>query len=192
MSPEAPSRPNPRVWNRRLHRWGAVAIGVPFLLIIGTGLLLQVKKQVPWVQPPELRTEVREPSVSYDRLMELARAVPEAGIRSWGDVDRIDVRPGKGMLKLIGISKWELQMDIATGEVLQVAYRRSDFIETLHDMSWIHSSAKLWLGVPVGLIVLGLWLTGAYMWWVHYQGRKRGRRDPRHRAPALAPDRGDP
>lgn len=175
MPPAGPSRPNPRVWNRRLHRWGAVAIGVPFLLIIGTGLLLQVKKQVAWVQPPELRTEVRAPSVPYDRLLALAREVPEAGISSWDDVDRIDVRPGKGILKLIGTNQWEIQMDIATGAVLQVAYRRSDFIETLHDMSWIHSSAKLWLGVPVGLIVLGLWATGAYMWSVHYRGRKRGR-----------------
>ena len=72
VPPAGPSRPNPRVWNRRLHRWGAVAIGVPFLLIIGTGLLLQVKKQVAWVQPPELRTEVRAPSVPYDRLLALA------------------------------------------------------------------------------------------------------------------------
>jgi hypothetical protein len=175
MSTDTPHRPNPRFWNRRLHRWGAVAIGVPFLVVICTGLLLQVKKQVTWVQPPELRTEAREPSVPYELLMERARAVPEVDITSWDDIDKIDVRPGKGMLKLIGKNRWELQMDIATGEVLQVAYRRSDFIETLHDMSWIHGSAKLWLGVPMGLIVLGLWLTGGYMWLVHLKGRRRAR-----------------
>lgn len=175
MSFATPQRPNPRVWNRRLHRWGALVIGIPFLLVICTGLLLQVKKQVPWVQPAELRTEAREPSVSYELLLERARAVPEAGITSWDDIDKVDVRPGKGMLKLIAKNQWELQMDIATGEVLQVAYRRSDFIETLHDMSWIHASAKLWLGVPMGLIVLGLWLTGGYMWLVHLKGRRRSR-----------------
>lgn len=175
MRTDTPHRPNPRVWNRRLHRWGAVTIGIPFLVVICTGLLLQVKKQVAWVQPPELRTEAREPSVPYSLLMERARAVPEAGIASWDDIDKIDVRPGKGMLKLIAKNRWELQMDIATGEVLQVAYRRSDFIETLHDMSWIHGSAKLWLGVPMGLIVLGLWLTGGYMWLVHLRGRRRAR-----------------
>ncbi|MFN2317539.1 MAG: PepSY domain-containing protein, partial [Gemmatimonadales bacterium] len=164
-----------RVWNRRLHRWGAAAVGIPFLVIICTGLLLQVKKQVTWVQPVELRTEAREPSVPYALLMERARAVPEAGISSWDDIDKVDVRPGKGMLKLIAKNHWEIQMDIVTGEVLQVAYRRSDFIETLHDMSWIHGSAKLWLGVPIGLIVLGLWLTGGYMWFVHLRGRRRAR-----------------
>lgn len=176
MPPAGSSRPNPRVWNRRLHRWGALAIGIPFLVVIVTGLVLQVKKQVRWVQPAERQTEVRTPTVPYSVVMENARRVPEAGIQSWEDIDKIDVRPGKGMLKLIAKNRWELQMDIATGEVLQVAFRRSDWIETFHDMSWIHGSAKLWLGVPVGLVVLGLWLTGVYMWWVHYQGRKRGRR----------------
>ncbi len=181
MSADAGHRPNPRVWNRRLHRWGAIAVALPFLVVLLTGVLLQTKKQVPWVQPPERTTEARVPSVPFDILMERARAVPEAGITSWDDVDKLDVRPGKGMLKLIGKNRWELQMDIATGEVLQVAFRRSDFIETLHDMSWIHGSAKLWLGVPVGLIVLGLWGTGMYMWWVHNRVKHR------HRVAARSP-----
>ncbi|MDP1805799.1 MAG: PepSY-associated TM helix domain-containing protein, partial [Acidimicrobiales bacterium] len=175
MSTDTSHRPNPRVWNRRLHRWGAVAIGLPFLVVICTGLLLQVKKQVTWVQPAEQRTDARVPTVPYEVLLERAMAVPEAGITGWGDVDRLDVRPGKGMLKLVAKNNWEIQMDIATGEVLQVAYRRSDFIETLHDMSWIHGSDKLWLGVPIGLIVLELWLTGGYMWLVHWRGRRRSR-----------------
>jgi hypothetical protein len=175
MSDPPRHRPNPRVWNRRLHRWGAVAIGIPFLAVIVTGVTLQVKKQVRWVQPAERQTAARIPTVPYSVVLENARAVPEAGIRSWDDIDKIDLRPGKGMLKLIARNRWELQMDIATGEVLQVAFRRSDFIETLHDMSWIHGSAKLWLGVPMGLIVLGLWLTGGYMWLVHLRGKRRSR-----------------
>lgn len=179
MAPEHAHRPNPRVWNRRLHRWGAVAIALPFLLILVTGGLLQVKKQVAWVQPPELRTDARVPTVAYDVLLAQAMAVPEAGITGWADVDRVDVRPGKGMLKLIAKNNWELQMDITTGEVLQVAFRRSDVIESLHDMSWFHDSAKLWVGVPVALIVLALWLTGAYMWLVHLKGKRRSRRAAR-------------
>jgi hypothetical protein len=184
MSDTPHHRPNPRVWNRRLHRWGAVAIGLPFLVVIVTGVVLQVKKQVRWVQPAERQTEARIPTVPYSVVMENARAVPEAGIQWWDDIDKIDLRPGKGMLKLIAKNRWELQMDIATGEVLQVAFRRSDFVETLHDMSWIHGSAKLWLGVPVGLIVLGLWLTGGYMWLVHRRGKRRARHAGRRRADA--------
>lgn len=175
MPATPPAGPNPRVWNRRLHRWGAATIAVPFGVVIATGLLLQVKKQVDWVQPPERRTEARVPQVPFERILEQSRAVPEAAIVTWDDIDRLDVRPGKGMLKVIARSGWELQLDIATGALLQVAYRRSDFIETLHDMSWIHDSAKLWLGVPMGLIVLGLWGTGLYLWLVHWRGRRRSR-----------------
>lgn len=169
------SGPNPRVWNRRLHRWGAAAIALPFVVVIVTGLLLQVKKQVSWVQPPEMRTAVRVPQVPFDRILEQARSVPEAAVATWDDIDRVDVRPAKGMLKVIARNGWELQLDIASGALLQVAYRRSDFIETLHDMSWIHDTANLWLGVPMGLIVLGLWGTGLYLWFVHWRGRRRSR-----------------
>jgi uncharacterized iron-regulated membrane protein len=48
---------NPRILSRKLHRWGALSIAMPFLLVLLTGLLLQVKKQVPWVQPPEQERE---------------------------------------------------------------------------------------------------------------------------------------
>ena len=32
--------------------------------------------------------------------MAVARTMPEAGIESWTDIDRLDVRPDKGMLKV--------------------------------------------------------------------------------------------
>lgn len=187
MSHDHSHRANPRVVNRRLHRWGAVAVALPFLLVLMTGGLLQVKKQVAWVQPPEQQTAARVPTVDYATVLAQAMAVPEAGIRGWDDVDRIDVRPSKGMLKLVGTSRWEIQMDIATGAVLQVAYRRSDLIESLHDMSWFHDTAKLWIGVPIAVILLGLWITGVYMWFVHLRARRRARAaGARHHAGAAA------
>lgn len=167
---------NPRILNRKLHRWGAVTVALPFLLIITTGLLLQVKKQVSWVQPTEHRGTGVSSGLSLGRLLDAARAVPQAGIRDWDDVDRIDVRPGKGLVKVIGVSRWELQIDGATGTVVQVAYRRSDLIESLHDGSWFHDAAKLWVFLPVALIVLGLWITGIYLFLLPYRVRAARRR----------------
>ena len=40
------------------------------------------------------------------------------------DIDRLDVRPGKGMLKVRCKNSWEVQIDANSGKVLQVAYRR--------------------------------------------------------------------
>jgi CubicO group peptidase (beta-lactamase class C family) len=150
--------------SRRLHRWGAVLTALPLLLVIGSGLLLQVKKQVPWVQPVEQRTAVRVPGLSWDLILAAAQAMPEAGVTGWGDIDRIDVRPSKGILKVITTSRWEAQLALADGAVLQTAYRRSDLIEHLHDGSFFGDPVKYWVFLPAGILLFGLWLTGIYLW----------------------------
>jgi uncharacterized iron-regulated membrane protein len=167
--------PNPRILNRRLHRWGAILVALPFVVVISTGLLLQVKKQLSWVQPPERRGGAVAASLSFGVILARAQSVPEAGVRSWSDVERLDVRPDKGLVKVVSRTRWELQLDAATGAVLQSSYRRSDLIESLHDGSWFHPLAKTWIFLPTGAIVLGLWLTGIYLWLLPYQVRRKRR-----------------
>jgi uncharacterized iron-regulated membrane protein len=161
---------------RRIHRWGAIAVGLPLMLVIGSGLLLQVKKQFPWVQPAEQRTAVPTPSVPWDVILAAAKAMPEAGVNGWEDIDRLDVRPGKGILKVITTSRWEAQLALADGAVLQVAYRRSDLIEQLHDGSFFGDAAKLWIFLPSGIVLFALWATGLYLWVLPWlTKRKRAR-----------------
>lgn len=164
-----------RVWGRKLHRWLALLTAGPFLLVLGSGLLLQVKKQVPWVQPPTAKGGGQEPAVGFEAFLAAARSVPEAGVSGWADVDRLDYRPRDGVAKVQCKSRWEVQVDAHTGEVRQVAYRRSDLIESLHDGSWFGNAAKLYVFLPAAVGVLGLWLTGVYLWvlpnWVRW-GRK--------------------
>ena len=152
------------ILSRKLHRWGAISIGLPLLVVICTGLLLQMKKQVAWIQPTEQKTADAQPVMPWDRILEAARAVPDGGVTEWSDIDRVDVRPGKGILKITTKNNWEVQMALGTGEVLQVAYRRSDVIETLHDGSFFGDPVKLWLFFPAGIVLLGLWLSGLYLW----------------------------
>ena len=162
--------------SRRLHRWGAIAIGLPLLCVVASGLLLQVKKQFPWVQPHEQRTAVPTPSVAWDVVLAAAKAMPEAGVQGWEDIDRVDVRPGKGIMKVITKSRWEAQLALADGAVLQVAYRRSDLIETLHDGSFFGDAAKLWIFLPSGVVLFALWMTGLYLWVLPWMTkRKRAR-----------------
>lgn len=169
--------PNFRIWNRKLHRWGAVATALPFLVVLGTGLLLQLKKQLTWVQPAEQRTANRVPSVSMQQIFDAASSVRQTEIRSWDDIDRLDVRPGKGIVKVAAVNHWEVQVDLASGKVLQSAYRRSDLIEQMHDGSWFHEVAKLWVFLPSAVVVLGLWVTGIYLFLLPFRARakKRGR-----------------
>lgn len=161
------------ILSRRLHRWGAIVVGLPFLVVVSSGLLLQVKKQVPWIQPGEQRTAVTTPNVPWDVVVAAARALPEAGVTGWSDIERVDVRPSKGILKVITTSRWELQLALEDGRVLQTAYRRSDLIETLHDGSFFGNPVKLWVFLPMGFIVLGLWLTGLYLWTLPIRMRRK-------------------
>lgn len=167
---------NFRILNRKLHRWGSIAVALPFLVVITTGLLLQLKKQLAWVQPPEQRTASTVPTISMERILEVARSVPQAEVTDWSHIDRLDVRPSKGIVKIAAKNHWELQVDLATGALLQSAYRRSDLIEALHDGSWFHDLAKLWIFLPSAVVVLGLWVTGIYLFLLPFRARANKRR----------------
>jgi uncharacterized iron-regulated membrane protein len=175
------------ILSRKVHKWAAVLAAAPLLVIIGTGLLLQLKKHATWVQPPERRGSGQDLVLSLPRVLEICQSVPEAEVRTWADVYRIDVRPSRGMLKVTAANNWEVQIDTATGEVLQVAYRRSDVIEAIHDGSWFHDAAKLWVFLPAGATLLLLWVTGLYLFVLPYW--VKWRRPPRAAVAGRAADR---
>jgi hypothetical protein len=171
-------------WNllvRKTHSWGAIAVALPVLVILGSGILLQLKKQLAWVQPTEYKGTGSAPAVSLDQILRAASTVPRAEVRGWDDVRRVDLRPGKGVAKVWTQNGWEVQVDAGTARVLHAAYRRSDLIESVHDGSWFHEHAKLWLFLPAGLTLLLLWLTGMYLFflprWVRSRRPARGVRN---------------
>ncbi|MEZ6138228.1 MAG: DUF1559 domain-containing protein [Pirellulaceae bacterium] len=153
-------------WSRKLHRWGAIGSALPMLLVITTGLLLQVKKQVPWVQPATQAGQAKNvrPEQDWTDLLTVVQSIPEAAVTDWADIDRIDVRPSKGTVKVTCKNRWEVQIDYVNGEVLSSAYRRSDLIESLHDGSFFSDFAKLGVFLPNGLVLMSLWLTGVWLW----------------------------
>jgi uncharacterized iron-regulated membrane protein len=165
-----------RFW-RKVHYWGAIVVALPLIFVIVSGLLLQVKKKVPWVQPTEMRGQGDVPTLSFQRILEVAKQVPEAKIKDWKDIDRLDVRPGKGIIKIRAESNWEIQIDHQTGKVLHVAYRRSDTIEDIHDGSLFvgKGKTKLWIYVPFGIVMLVLWMTGIYLFILPFPAKKKRR-----------------
>ncbi|MDP6738491.1 MAG: PepSY-associated TM helix domain-containing protein [Planctomycetota bacterium] len=164
--------------HRKLHRVGAILVLLPALILFPTGVLLQLKKEVEWIQPPTQEGSAPGLEVTWDEVLEALRGVESAEVTSWDDVDRLDVRPGKGMVKVRCANRWEVQVDSHTGAVLQSSYRRSDLIESLHDGSWFHDRAKLLIWLPAGLILCGLWITGLYLWVLPYLVRRK-RKQPK-------------
>ncbi len=149
-------------------------------LIISAGLLLQLKKEIDWLQPPTVRgaAPAAVPAQSMDDLFAAATAVRELEVTDWRDLSRVDFKPGKGVVKFVAANNWEAQIDTATGEVLQVAFRRSDIIESLHDGSFFADWVKLYVFFPSALILLTLWGTGIYLFFLPHvkQWRKQIRK----------------
>ena len=149
--------------NRKVHYWLSLLVALPLLVIVVTGIMLQWKKHAHWLQPTEQKAGPGEPQLSLAQMVGIARTVPEAGIQSWEDITRIDVRPGKNLVKLVSRTRWEIQLDARSGAVLQSAYRRADLLEEIHDGSFFHHRAKLWLFFPAALGLLGLLATGVWL-----------------------------
>jgi len=174
---------------RKLHRWATVLILLPFLVVLVSGLFLQVKKEFDWIQPPtQVGSASGSPELSFTEILASARRSETAGIDTWEDVDRLDVRPDRGVVKVRGTNGWEVQIDAHTGAILNVAERRSDVIEAIHDGSWFHERAKLWIFLPSAVLVLGLWGTGLYLFVLPYWVRwKRKTTQPRAPAEGVSP-----
>lgn len=186
-------------WNtrrdfRKLHRWGAIWVALPFLIVLVTGLILQVKKEFEWIQPEGQVGSISNvtPDIGFEQILAAAMSDPQAEISGWEDIDRLDIRIDDGIAKVRSVTNWEQQVDLGTGELIYSMKRRSDIIESIHDGSWFHDSAKLWIFLPSALIVTGLWVTGIYLFFVpvfskrtNRQKLARRKKRRRHRRKAL-------
>ena len=164
------------VLNRKVHYWASAIAAIPLLIIICTGSILQLKKHWSWVQPPEQRGSVKAPVIELSGILAALKSEPSLGVSSWDDVNRLDVRPDRGIVKAWLRSDWEAQIDLGTGEIKQIAFRRSDWIESIHDGSIFGDVVKLGLFFPTALTLLLLWLGGMWMWVYPFLARKRVRK----------------
>lgn len=165
------------ILNRKVHYWASLLIAFPVLVVIGTGLLLQLKKDWNWVQPTEQKGSGKSPQLAFAQILEICKEVPQAEIKEWSDIRRVDVRPSRGMAKVWARNGHEIQIDIQTGAILQVDFRRSDVIESLHDGSWFAEPVKYYVFLPAGIILFVMWLTGIYLFvlpqWIKWRRKRR-------------------
>lgn len=168
---------------RKIHRWGAILVALPFLIVLITGLILQVKKEFSWIQPPSQKGSIsyQTPDIGFQKILDISSSDQQAAISSWEDIDRLDVRPDDGIVKVRSTEGWELQIDLGTGEILSSMKRRADLIESIHDGSWFHDQAKLWIFLPSAIVVTILWITGIYLFFLPYFAKRQNRKNLKRR-----------
>tara|TARA_Y100001968_G_scaffold108836_1_gene98434 strand:+ start:290 stop:718 length:429 start_codon:yes stop_codon:yes gene_type:complete len=133
--------------------------------MVSSGIMLQLKKQSNWVQPNVEITSSSKP-VMLQAYLDAAKSVEEANVSSWEDIERIDIRPNKGIAKLKSKNNWEIQIDIETAEIYAKNFRRSDIIESIHDGSFFSEVVKYGWFLPSGILLLILSLSGIYMFFI--------------------------
>ncbi len=150
------------------HKWVGIGASLLVLLISVTGFLLLVKKDYAWIQPPtqqEAESQRDGPYISMNRLYEILFALGNPNLRSEKDIARIDFRPDKKVFKVhLEHDHREVQVGAVSGLVLSQGTRWSDFIESLHDGSFLGGWAHDWLMPLFSIALLFLMLSGLYLW----------------------------
>lgn len=159
---------------RQFHYWLTLAIAIPLAIVLSTGILLQIKKHWTWVQPIEQRGSTKTPTVDFPTMLKQLQSCDQAHVESWKDVQRIDIRPSKGIAKVSLQDGWEVQLDLADGKVLQQAIRRSDWIESIHDGSFFGGDwTKLGIFLPAAILLLIMLLSGLWLFWLPIGAKRR-------------------
>jgi uncharacterized iron-regulated membrane protein len=173
---------------RRIHRVAGITLVALFLVVATTGLLLGWKKHSGGWLLPDSRRGTSTDLADWLPLAELeARAGRHLHERvsptMSRELERIDVRPDKGMVKFVyAEGYWGLQLDGVTGALLHVERRRSDFVEDLHDGSFLDAALdtkgepiKVVFTTLMGVGLLTFCVTGFWLWLGPRRMRARGR-----------------
>lgn len=163
-------------YTRKIHRVTGISLLLLFFIVALSALLLGLKKHSGGLIRPETAvgssTDLQE-WISLDSLHSIASYTIKdtLQIKEAYAVDRIDVRKSDGIVKFNFKEDYlGLQLDGATGEVLQFGTRRSDFIEGIHDGSVVDDYFGLrgiftmLYSTVMSLALLLFTITGFWLW----------------------------
>ena len=162
---------------RKIHRTTGIILFIFFFFTAITGLTLGWKKNTGGYILPEsykgTSTEMKD-WLPTDSLHKNACRILHDSVSSALslELERIDYRPDKGMVKFVFIEGyWGIQLDCATGRLLHIERRRSDFIENIHDGSIIDylfgtggEQFKVFYTSIMGFSLLIFTITGFWLW----------------------------
>ena len=150
-----------------LHRWFGAAAGLVLLLTAATGMLLLVKKDYGWIQPPTMKCAPGKVGdiAPMTRVYQAVFALDLPQFRSESDIARVDFRPSKRVFKVLSQhDDLEVQVCAITLETSAPRERRSDWLESLHDGSWFGSFAHDRVMPVVAALLMFLAVSGYVMW----------------------------
>lgn len=165
------------------HLWLGVVFTVVLTAISITGILLNHKRGLGLM--PDV---AHAPDGAFGAALPLSRlaaialaAVPPGDSLAVGFVDRMDVRPRDGFVKvrLRDAASTEVTVDLSTGRILHIGPRGDVFLEKLHSGEIFGSRGVLLSDAGAIALVITL-ITGVWLWLM--PKLRRGSRDAGGRA----------
>ncbi len=163
---------------RKVHRTMGIFLFVFFFFISITGVLLGLKKHSRDIISPKTYTGTNNNFKEWLPLEDLLlksntilQDSIEANISL--ELNRIDIRKEKGIIKFIYKNNfWEIQLDGANGNLLNIGKRNADIIEKIHDGSILdryfgtnYGQIKLIYSTITGLALLLFTISGFWLWY---------------------------
>jgi uncharacterized iron-regulated membrane protein len=164
--------------SRKIHRTTGAILFAFFFIVAVTGLLLGWKKHSGGVILPKSYKGISTNQqdwlpvyILHEKAVKVVREQISPNLSL--ELERIDFRPDKGMVKFVFIEGyWGVQLDCTTGELLHIERRRSDFIENIHEGSFLDylfgtsdEQIKLVYTSVMGLALLTFTVTGFWLWY---------------------------
>jgi uncharacterized iron-regulated membrane protein len=163
---------------RKIHRITGAFLFIFFFIIAITGLLLGWKKNSGGIILAKTYSGTSAKLSDWLSIDSLHKNAVKILIDSVSpnistELERIDIRKNKGMVKFIFVSDFiAIQLDGTTGKLLHIENRRADFIEKIHDGSIVDyylgiekGYFKLFYTSIMGFALVIFTVTGFWLWY---------------------------
>ncbi|AFL86034.1 putative iron-regulated membrane protein [Belliella baltica DSM 15883] len=159
--------------SRRLHKWFGVPIAIFLILVSVTAIMLAWKKEMRLIpETQKIRVESGSNWIPIEQIIASARIHMEDSVRKSNEIDRVDIRPEKGIAKVVFKRHFtEIQVDGYSGAILSVSQRNSDLIEKIHDGSILDfifgrdGGVKHIYTTLTSVLLILLSITGLILWY---------------------------
>lgn len=149
---------------RKFHRQLSIWVAVPILIMVSTGIILQLRSSFEWVQPTVVKTNI----LPNQSPLSLEQIIEKLGERK-KEIEQIIYRPEKNNVSVRLKGDLEVQLNPQTGEILKEAKRRANFLIELHQGSFFSKYGQFGIFFPSGIALMLLIITGIV---IYFQGKK--------------------
>ncbi len=129
---------------KKWHRIVALMISTPLILVVVSGLVLQLRNQFESIQPKSVSNIL----IPNSPIFPLDQIVVRFGEKN---IDQIIYRPSKANLSVRMKDGMDIQVNPQTGEILKSAPRRTNFFIEIHQGTWLGWFGQYVVYLPTAL-----------------------------------------